>query len=88
MVKVFSGILVIHHRRRGTLNLAAEVKVPKLAHGIVDLIGEGTCPMPDLQVLKILRKIHVAAFYFLPSTFHQRFSGIEHRAFLKLTTAT
>ena len=86
MVKVFSGMVaasrsictaVVHHRRRSALNLATEVEIPTLVHGIVDLIGQGTRPLPNLQVLKIFRKVHAVTFYFLPFTFHQRFSGKE-----------
>jgi hypothetical protein len=50
--------VVVYRRRRCTLNLATEVKIPTLCHRIVDLIGEGTRPLPNLQVLDIFGKIH------------------------------
>lgn len=54
---------IVHHRRRSALNLATEVEIPTLVHGIVDLIGQGTRPLPNLQVLKIFREVHVVTFY-------------------------
>ena len=68
---------IVHHRSRRALNLATEVKIPTLVHGIVDLIGQGPRPLPNFQILKILCKIHAVTFYFLPATFYQRFSGRE-----------
>lgn len=60
---------VVHHRRGSALNLATEVEIPTLLHRIVDFIGEGTRPLPDLQILKILRKIHVSTFYLFTFNF-------------------
>ena len=62
--------VVVHHRRLRALNLATEVKIPTLLHRIVDLIGEGTRPLPNLQILKVFRKVHVVTFYLLSATFY------------------
>lgn len=69
--------VVVHHRRRRALNLTTEVEIPTLVRGIVDLIGEGTRSLPNLQVLEVLRKVHVVGLGAIsgcsppvPSTFY------------------
>jgi hypothetical protein len=51
--------------------------IPTLLHHIVDFIAESTRPLPNLQILKILREIHVPTFYLLPSTFNQRSPSVK-----------